>query len=58
MRSQVRSAVQASEMKFSLIIEGVTLFNKERSSEIRKFPEVGKVQLEAQSATSATSAIA
>ena len=32
----MRSAVQASEMKFSLIIEGVTLFNKVRSSEIRK----------------------
>ena len=36
MRSQVRSQVQASEMRFLQRIEGVTLFNKVRSSEIGK----------------------
>ena len=33
----MRSQVQASEMRFLRGIEGVTLFNKVRSSEIRKF---------------------
>ena len=32
----MRSLVQASEMRFLRRIEGVTLFNKVRSSEIRK----------------------
>ena len=32
----MRSQVQASEMRFLRRIEGVTLFNKMRSSEIRK----------------------
>ena len=32
----MRSQVQASEMRFLRRIEGVTLFNKVRSSEIRK----------------------
>ena len=36
MSERVRSLVQASEMRFSRKIEGVTLFNKVRSSEIRK----------------------
>ena len=36
MTERVRSQVQASEMRFLQRIEGVTLFNKERSSEIRK----------------------
>ena len=34
--SYMRSQVQASEMRFLRSIEGVTLFNKVRSSEIRK----------------------
>ena len=33
---RVRSQVQASEMRFLQSIEGVTLFNKVRSSVIRK----------------------
>ena len=33
---RMRSQVQASEMRFLRRIEGVTLFSKERSSEIRK----------------------
>ena len=37
MTERVRSQVQASEMKVLRRIEGVTLFNKMRSSEIRKF---------------------
>ena len=36
MTERMRSQVQASEMKFLRRIEGVTLFNKVRSSEIRK----------------------
>ena len=36
MTERVRSHVQASEMRFLQKIEGVTLFNKKRSSEIRK----------------------
>ena len=36
MTERVRSQAQASEMKFLRRIEGVTLFNKIRSSEIRK----------------------
>ena len=36
MTKRVRSHVQASEMRFLRKIEGVTLFNKVRSSEIRK----------------------
>ena len=36
MTERVRSQVQASEMRFLRRIEGVTLFNKVRSSEIRK----------------------
>ena len=36
MTERVRSQVQASEMRFFRKIEGVTLFNKVRSSEIRK----------------------
>ena len=36
MTERMRSQVQASEMRFSRRIEGVTLFNKVRSSEIQK----------------------
>ena len=36
MTERVRSQVQASEMRFLQTIEGVTLLNKVRSSEIRK----------------------
>ena len=36
MTERVRSQVQASEMRFLRRIEGVTLSNKVRSSEIRK----------------------
>ena len=36
MTERMRSQVQASEMRFLRRIEGVTLFNKMRSSEIRK----------------------
>ena len=36
MTERMRSQVQASEMRFLRRIEGVTLFNKVRSSEIRK----------------------
>ena len=36
MNERVRSQVQALEMSFLQRIEGVTLFNKVRSSEIRK----------------------
>ena len=36
MTERMRSRVQASEMSFLRKIEGVTLFNKVRSSEIRK----------------------
>ena len=36
MTERVRSHVQASEMRFLRKMEGVTLFNKVRSSEIRK----------------------
>ena len=36
MTGRVRSQVQASEMRFLRRIEGVTLFNKVRSSEVRK----------------------
>ena len=36
MTERVRSQVQASVMRFLRRIEGVTLFNKVRSSEIRK----------------------
>ena len=36
MTDRVRSQVQASEMRFIRRIEEVTLFNKVRSSEIRK----------------------
>ena len=36
MSERMRSQVQASEMRFLRRIEGVTLFNKVRSSEIRK----------------------
>ena len=36
MTERVRSQVQASEMRFSRRIEGVTLFNKVHSSKIRK----------------------
>ena len=36
MTERMRSQVQASEIKFLRRIEGVTLFNKVRSSEIRK----------------------
>ena len=36
MNKRMRSQVQASEMRFLRRIEGVTLFNKVRSSEIRK----------------------
>ena len=37
---RVRSQVQASEMRFLRRIEGVMLFNKVRSSEIRKSPNI------------------
>ena len=37
MTERERSQMQASEMRFLQKIEGVTLFNKVRSSEIRKF---------------------
>jgi len=37
MTERIRSQVQASERKFLQKIEGVTLFNEVRSSEIRKF---------------------
>ena len=37
MIERMRSQVQASEMRFLRRIEGVTLFNKVRSSKIRKF---------------------
>ena len=37
MIERVRSQVQASEMRFLRRIEGVTLFNKVRSSEIQKY---------------------
>ena len=37
MTERARSQVQASEMRFLRRIEGVTLFNKVRSSEIRKY---------------------
>ena len=37
MTERMRSQMQASEMRFLQRIEGVTLFNKVRSSEIRKF---------------------
>jgi len=36
MTEKIRSQVQAAEIKFLRRIEGVTLFNKVRSSEIRK----------------------
>ena len=36
MTKRMRSQVQASEMRFLRRIEGVTLFNKVRSSEIQK----------------------
>ena len=36
MTERVRSQVQASEMRFLRKIEGVTLFNKVRSSDIEK----------------------
>ena len=36
MTERVRSQVQASEMRVLRRIEGVTLFNKVRSSEVRK----------------------
>ena len=36
MTERVRSQVQAPEMRFLRRIDGVTLFNKVRSSEIRK----------------------
>ena len=36
MTKRMRSQVQASEMRFLRRIDGVTLFNKTRSSEIRK----------------------
>ena len=36
MTKRMRSQVQASEMRFLRKIEGVALFNKVRSSEIRK----------------------
>jgi len=36
MTERIQSQVQASEMRFLRRIEGVTLFNKVRSSEIRK----------------------
>ena len=36
MTERTRSQVQASEIRFLRKIEGVTLFNKVRSSEIRK----------------------
>ena len=36
MTERMRSQLQASEMRFLKRIEGVTLFNKVRSSEIRK----------------------
>jgi len=36
MTERIRSQVQASEMRFLQKIEGVTLFNKVRSSEIQK----------------------
>ena len=38
MTERMRSQVQASEMRFLRRIEGVTLFNKVRSSEIQKSP--------------------
>ena len=37
MTERMRSQVQASEMRFLRRIEGVTLCNKERSSEIQQF---------------------
>ena len=40
MTKRMRSQVQASEMRFLQRIEGVTLFNKVRSSEIRKSPNI------------------
>ena len=52
MTEKMRSQVQASEMRFLRKIEGVTLFNKVRSSEIRKslsieslLPQIERSQL-------------
>ena len=45
MTERMRSQVQASEMRFLRRIEGVTLFNKVRSSEIRKSLNIEPVLL-------------
>ena len=45
MTERVRSQMQASEMIFLRRIEGVTLFNKVRSSEIRKFLNIEQLLL-------------
>ena len=45
MSKRVRSQVQPSEMRFQRRIEGVTLFNKVRSSEIRKFLNIESLLL-------------
>ena len=46
MTKRVRSQVQASQMSFLQKIEGVTLFNKIRSSEIRKFLNIKPLLLQ------------
>ena len=45
MTERVRSQVQASEMRFLQRIEGVTLFNKVRSSEVRKSLKIEPLHL-------------
>ena len=45
MTKRMRSQVQASEMRFLRKIEGVTLFNKVRSSEIRKSLNIESLHL-------------
>ena len=45
MTERIRSQVQASKMRFSQRIEEVTLFNKVRSSEIRKSLNVEPLRL-------------
>ena len=45
MTERVRSQVQASEMRFLQRIEGVSLFNKMRNSEIRKFLNIEPLRL-------------
>ena len=46
MTERMRSQVQASEMRFLQIIDEVTLFNKVRSSEIQKSPNIEPLLLQ------------